>query len=72
MSQLLGGRDRWDFWVHGGKRQMQGKERGGVHHASDEEKVTSRVRSRKGVATQVTPTGGQSVVFSRDQVHLSN
>lgn len=36
---------------------MQGKERG-VHHASDEEKATSRVRSRNRVATQVTPTGG--------------
>jgi hypothetical protein len=25
MGQLLGGRDRWDFQVSGGKRQMQGR-----------------------------------------------
>ena len=39
-----------------------------VRHATDEEKLTSHVRSLDGVATQVTPTGQWSGMLGRDEI----
>ena len=41
---MLGGRNRQDFWVPGGSKEVHGEKRQG-HHPSEGEKVTSHVRS---------------------------
>ena len=49
--------------VPGGK-EREAREGRRVHQASDGQRLTSRVRSQNGVATQAAPTGGWSGEFS--------
>jgi hypothetical protein len=57
MGQLLDRRNKWDFQVPGGKRERckGGEESSG--QASDGVKLTSHVRSQKGMVTQATSIG---------------
>lgn len=58
----MGGRNRWDFWVPGG-RQGDTREENRVHHALEREEPSSNVRSQNAVATQANPTGRWSGKF---------
>jgi hypothetical protein len=53
---LLCKRDRWDFWVPGGK-QSDTRRIGRVYNASEGVKVTSHMRSLEERQPVATPTG---------------
>ena len=63
MGQLLGRRNRQDFWMPEGKEKDTNK---GVHHALERKKPSSRVRSLEEHRSVTAPTGGWSGMFNRD------
>lgn len=67
MGHFLGGRDRWDFGVPGGKQTVRCKERRDkVRHASERKKVTTHVRSRAERQPVAAPIGGLSGALTGD------